>query len=214
MRAGNNKVYRLNTFHHELSSVFSELALSASLSDSVAISDSELCSDLELEQAPFAQQPVYLGDVGFDDLATGDVLKDNVGVGEVVLAIGDYGQIAAVVLIQVDVGAVGQSLLCAGDHFPAHVNGVNFPEYLGKSASNSTCSAADFQDLHLAGLASLANVFHVGQDVFLDGLFARGKEGLVGPLFAACRDIVAGVSRARSSQSWRIFSNCSAWVIL
>ena len=54
---------------------------------------------LGLAAAALAQQPVYLGDVGFDDLATGDVLKDNVGVGEVVLAIGDYGKIAAVVLI-------------------------------------------------------------------------------------------------------------------
>ena len=157
----------------------------------------DVALDLEFEEGAGAEEAVDFADVGFDDFARGDVLEDDGGEGEVAGGVGEVGvedgEVGAVVLEGVGVGAVGEEAGGAGDHFAADVDGVDFAEEAGEGAGDAAGAAADFEDAHLLGVLALADVAHVGEDLFGDGAFAGGDELFVGPIVALGVDVVAGV---------------------
>jgi hypothetical protein len=149
--------------------------------------------DPEFEECAGAQKAVDFAHVIFDDLAAGDVLEDDGGVGEIEVAGGDHFEIGAAVAIDVGVGETGERAARGFHHFAADVDGVDFAEEFGEGSGDAAGSAADFEDTHVGRVFALADVAHVGEDVFGDLLLAGCEEGVVGPVGTFGVDEVAGV---------------------
>jgi hypothetical protein len=76
---------------------------------------------LELEEPAGPEHPIHLPNVILDYLEAGDVLENDRGKGEIKLSHRQYGKIAAVVLIQENIGTVSQCGLGSRDHFAADI---------------------------------------------------------------------------------------------
>jgi hypothetical protein len=86
-----------------------------------------------------------------------------------------------------------QRFACLPNHFTAYVHRVYFAEEFGKRFGDASGAATDLEYPHTGRWLSLADVAHIGQDLFGHGPFAGGKELLVGPLGVRRIYVVAGI---------------------
>src|SRR6185369_12790974 len=173
---------------------------------------------LKLKQRPWPQQPADFADIALDHLAAGNVLKHDVRISEIKLALPTvrrhgsqptrqperfplrtprkrrhYRQIVPIVLVNVSVRLVGQRLPRMGDHFTADIHRVHLAEEVRECPCETSGAAANLQNPHVLGIFTLADIDHVGKDVIGNGLLTGGKELFIGPIGVAGGNIIAGV---------------------
>ena len=90
-------------------------------------------------------------------------------------------------------GQIGQRRPRLPHHLAADIHAINLAEDLRQRPRHAPGPAADFEHPHALGILALADVGHVGQDLFGDGPLAGLEELLVGPIPALGVHVVAGV---------------------
>ena len=113
--------------------------------------------------------------------------------GKVKPAAGNYGEIAAVVLVYEGVWKRLKALARQPHHFAADIHCMNFAEDARKRARNSARAAPDLENPHGLGIAPLADIDHVVENVPRHGLLAGSVELIVGPGFLTSRNVILGV---------------------
>src|SRR5689334_21099212 len=85
------------------------------------------------------------------------------------------GQVLAVVPVDVRVPARDR-LSRERDHFATNIYRVHFAEEIRECAGDPSGAASDLEHTHLLRVLALADVDHVGEDLFADGLLAGPEE--------------------------------------
>lgn len=152
--------------------------------------DAGIALDFELEKRAGAEETADFADVVFDDLARGYVVEDADGEGEIEEGgAWEDGEIDAVVVVDADVGFGGAGAAGEGYHFGADIDGVYFAEEARKRAGDTAGATPDFEDAHFGRGFVLADVFHVGEDLFGNGAMAAGVEVFFRPVAIRIDDV-------------------------